>query len=285
MSAKAIGLLGAAISKLGGLLRRRRSLSQEVRLRRAVVDVLEERRLLACSISSGIVTCTASGGNDEILVFQVGSPSNDVHIVIPGDGTYDYDIGDVTRVDIFGGAGADIFIIEGNSNPQGQVGTGHVAVTESIVIYGEDDDDTFYGGDGSETMYGGNGVDLFNGHDGSDFAYGEAGNDEFHGGNGNDWMYGGDDDDDLFGDDGTDHLNGGNGADVLRGGNNGDELNGDAGSDDLDGQNGSDSLFGGADGDVLQASDFGTADTVDGGTGSDTLSGHDSGVDTLLNIP
>ena len=283
MSAKAIGLLGAAISKLGGLLRRRLRPSQEARLRRAVVDELEQRRLLSCSISSGVVTCNGTSGMDGIRVYQINGVSfNTIYIDINGsDPDWNYDTANVTRVDIFAGDDDDTITVEGSDTG---IVFGQHAVSETVVIYGEDGNDSVYGGDGSESMYGGNGIDSLTGYDGADFIYGESGNDEFHGGDGNDWMYGGGDEDELFGESGNDHLNGGDANDVLWGGADNDELNGDAGDDDLDGQAGSDTLAGGAGGDTLEGRDSAGGDTLDGGSDTDTLLGSDVG-DTVLNIP
>jgi Ca2+-binding RTX toxin-like protein len=306
MSAKAIGLLGAAISKLGGLLRRRLRPSQEARLRRAVIDTLEQRRLLSCSISSGIVTCTGDEFDNDFRVWQItSSPSNLIYISVSGFGTYDFPVGDVTRVDIFGGDGPDEVVVEATSSST--VGTGHVAVTETIVIYGEGGADTLEGGDGVDSIYGGTGDDVVRGWDSADIIYGgddddhlfgnggsdniyggnpspgnygedtldggsgadglwgDWGDDSLLGGNDGDWMYGEDDDDEMFGEAGTDHMYGGPGNDVMTGGS------------------GTDEMFGGDGIDSFDADDGAGGDTVDGGAGVDSVLDSDPG-DVLQNI-
>ena len=79
-------------------------------------------------------------------------------------------------------------------------------LTSSIIIYGNDNDNSITGSSKADVIYGGEGKDILNGGSGNDELYGEDGNDKLNGGNGNDTLEGGA---------GADTLTGGAGKDVF----------------------------------------------------------------------
>lgn len=94
--------------------------------------------------------------------------------------------------------------------------------TYSMVVLGDEGDDTAFLGAG---------WDMFNGHLGKDVVHGGAGNDWIRAGDGNDRVWGDGGDDQLVGMTGNDTMYGGDGDDLLGGMEGSDTLDGGAGSD------------------------------------------------------
>lgn len=81
--------------------------------------------------------------------------------------------------------------------------------TESIIVFGTEENDTLNAGSKTGRLYGGGGNDTLVGMDGEDYLEGGAGEDLLQGGGGKD---------NLFGGSGNDTLEGGAGEDTLEGG-------------------------------------------------------------------
>ncbi len=129
----------------------------------------------------------------------------------------------------------------------------------------------------------GSGNDIVQGSLGSkNTIYGGPGNDALRGGYFDDTIYGGPDSDYLRGDDGNDTLYGEGGDDWLFGENGDDTLIGASGNDRLYGSWGDDTLVGGGDDDYLEGShneDTIYGDEINGtGIGNDTIYGDDPDV-------
>ena len=152
-------------------------------------------------------------------------------------------------------AGADIQLF--NTSTQAQIpiiGSPNVANTLAVLVRlggGADRIDV-------STLPVGNRTILLDGENGDDTLIGTTGPDSLGGGSGEDLLLGGPGDDVLDGGTGSDDLEGGAGDDVLFGGDGGDRMDGDAGDD---------SLVGGAFGDIFTGGPG--DDTFDGNTGAD----------------
>jgi Ca2+-binding RTX toxin-like protein/subtilisin-like proprotein convertase family protein len=150
-------------------------------------------------------------------------------------------------------------------------------------------DDNIFGGTENDTIYGGQGRDWILGEAGNDFISGNAGgdwinsglnNDTVYGGQGNDYVRGGKNEDLIFGDLGNDILGGDNGNDTVYGGADSgtDLLFGGSGNDLLLGDAGNDTLFGNEDSDTIRGGQ--NNDIGVGDAGNDLLYG-DAGNDSL----
>ena len=109
------------------------------------------------------------------------------------------------------------------------------------------------------------------GNDSAEQLVGADGNDSLRGMGGADTLFGQNGQDSLWGGTGADSLYGGSGQDRLYGEDDNDRLYGEDGHDQLFGGSGSDSLYGGLGEDLLEGG-TGT-DRAWGGTGNDSLSG------------
>ncbi|MEP7350572.1 MAG: cadherin domain-containing protein [Sphingorhabdus sp.] len=230
-----------------------------------------------------------SGGEATDIIY--GSNLNDG--IFYNNGVISGGIGSFSAIEQFVlGAGDDIIDLSG----QGPSG---VDYAKSVIVHGDEGNDTIIGGAGTDTLYGDDGNDVIFGYRGADTLHGGAGDDTLYGDDlgfngiagddliygqaGNDILYGGARTDRLEGGDGNDTLYGGAGGDTLLGGADDDVLYGDdlgvAGNDTLLGDAGNDQLFGGDGSDELMG---GTGnDVVNGGNGSDYLDG-EGGDDTLI---
>jgi len=183
---------------------------------------LEPRRLLAVTLSNGVLTVTGFNAADRI---EIQRRADDGEVRVEHNGQeFDFPIGSVTRVVVNARRGNDF--IEYSGRDGGLVVSG--------VINGGTGNDTIQGGDANDTLIGGNGHDLIEGKSGNDRIAGGKGNDTIQGGNGNDSLNGDQGHDDLWGNRGDDKLDGGFGDDDISGGRGTDNLFGDAGDDDFD---------------------------------------------------
>ena len=164
---------------------------------------------------------------------------------------------------VFGGAGDDVFRVDGMGLAIVEFSGGGTDRIESLASYtladtpeienltligaatngwGNAGANTLNGNDQSNRLGGAAGNDTINGHGGDDSLRGDAGNDLVNGGEGEDVLRGGA---------GVDTLYGGDGDDTIWGDGSTDRLYGDAGEDVLVGGAGRDTLFGGADADTF----------------------------------
>ncbi len=167
---------------------------------------------------------------------------------------------------------------------------------ETIVIVGDNDDETITGssaqddinaGGGADTIHGGEGNDTIIAHTGQDTVHGDNGDDVIKGGGAADTINGGAGNDTLHGGTSGDGISGGDGNDIIYGNSGDDTINGDNGDDIVDGGKHVDIIQGGAGNDILKGG--GGGDTIQGGVGDDTIhgnSGHDileggGGADTI----
>ena len=240
-----------------------------------VMDALEQRQLLSCSLSGTVVTCNGTSNADGIIVYQVnGMSENHVWVEINGsDPDWDYVTTSITRIDINAGAGADVVLV----GRTGSLQQGQHPVSVPLQILGEDGDDTLEGGDlQGDTIRGDDGDDDLFGFGGADLMWGGYGGaDSLEGGAGNDTMYGGYGDgetgaDTLKGDGGNDSMFGQEGNDSLEGGLGADWMYGGSGNDTLRDAAGADSLFGEDGDDIFWLNDDST-DTANGGDGNDSV--------------
>ncbi|MBR0551004.1 peroxidase family protein [Stakelama marina] len=182
-----------------------------------------------------------------------GTPVQDGHLVVAGNGGDDYIAGGLGDDYLYGDDGADTLNgSQGNDHIYGGAGNDWITDDENddFIDGGDGDDvifagpgvlDTSHGGSGNDEVHGGDGVDEVFGDDGDDALFGEGDTDLIMGGDGNDYMDGGDSVDEMFGGNGNDwmrggvgddNINGGSGNDLMEGGlgptaNDGDRLNGD----------------------------------------------------------
>jgi Ca2+-binding RTX toxin-like protein len=188
----------------------------------ALVENLEPRRLLAVTLSNGVLTITGFINADRI---EVQRRADDGEVRVEHNGQeFDFPIGSVTRVVIDGRGGNDFIQYSGRDGGLNIPG----------VINGGTGNDTITGGDANDTLIGGNGHDSIEGKSGNDRIAGGKGNDTIQGGNGNDSLNGDQGHDDLWGNRGDDNLDGGLGDDDLSGGRGTDNIFGDFGNDDFD---------------------------------------------------
>ena len=176
--------------------------------------------------------------------------------ILKGDAESNWLAGNLGSDTFYGGAGDDVFIVDGDDKPDnihGGAGNDIIQVVGNKAIHidlfkaeveaiqgGRGNDvivstgnSTIYarGGDGDDTFLGGFANDALSGENGNDRIFGNLGDDALRGHRGNDY---------LVGDDGNDLLWGGSDDDVLLGGSGNDMLSGDGGDDHLDGGDGED---------------------------------------------
>jgi len=259
------GLGLASISSVHGVSpKRNRSLKQ---VTRAVVDALEQRRMLSVTLSNGVLTLTGTGGNDVATFAPSGS-----NLLVSDNGTnYSYALTSVNQI--------VVNLNHGNDSVTMSAG---LSIPASLV--GGNGDDTLVGSDGDDTLLGGAGLDSLSGAGGNDVLNGGTGADAMFGGSGvdrvdyfartanlvitlngiaNDGEAG--ENDNIHTD--VEHVIGGSGNDDITGSASNNSLVGNDGNDTLRGLTGDDTLQGNAGEDVLQGGQG--ADIVDGGTGID----------------
>ena len=247
------------------------SLNRGVVLGRAVVDVLEPRRMFAASIGlspegilvvegserADLISFSLNKSNPAKLDVRVNRVVGQFDVAAITGGVTVRALGGNDRVVVNEKNGAvplDFMVFAGSGNDRIVVGSG-----DDVVDGGAGNDD-LGGGKGNDLLIGGAGGDKLSGGDGKDVLSGGAGNDKVSGGAG---------DDDISGGDGNDQLDGGAGDDDVLGGDGGDRLAGNAGDDDLFGDDGKDVITGGAGDDYVSGGDGN--DNVRGGKGEDTF--------------
>src|SRR5687767_921841 len=128
-----------------------------------MIETLETRRLLAATLSDGVLEVTGTGNNDTIHV----RVENKAVVLFFNVGETRYKLGNVSRIEINGRGGND-WIANGTTIPSQLVG-----------------------GDGADMLAGGNGNDSLVGGGGNDKLYGNGGVDKMNPGTGNDIVVGG----------------------------------------------------------------------------------------------
>ena len=252
----------------------------------SMFEQLENRRLLAASISNGVLSVVGSIGNDEINIAL--SETDQTQLVVNMNGTpSQFNVSDITSVSVFAGLGDDrididsdvpfrFFIkcgggddyVEGgahNDTVYGGDGRGFLApyLGDDLLI-GGDGLDLLSGASGDDTIFGGDGNDGITGGFGRDYIKAGAGDDRISGNHGDDSIFGGDGNDVIWGNLGNDLMIGGSGNDCLSGGEDNDTMIGGLGDDDLHGGQGRDEVSGNlGDDDFLDSHD----DVLDGGDG------------------
>jgi Ca2+-binding RTX toxin-like protein len=169
------------------------------------VEMLEGRRLLSSSLSSGLLTVTGTAGNDSIYVtYRVADDSITVYEQGVLKGTYNWTTVKKLAVNR----------LAGNDSVSLNVPT---SFGISATIDGGAGNDNLGGTGSADTITGGLGDDIVSGLDGNDKLDGGDGYDQVIGSNGNDTMLGGAGNDRMTGGDGNDSIDGGLGADDVRG--------------------------------------------------------------------
>jgi Ca2+-binding RTX toxin-like protein len=244
------------------------------------VESLERRELLSVQLidtfnAGSYLRINGGSGADTITLAQNGTSLT----VIDNGAVSNWNVNSFTHVQVSLNAGDDRIDSFG-------------PVTEPVLVYAGDGDDTIYTGDGNDTVYGGWGDDRVYGRNGNDLLYGrestaypvflvapDTDNDIISGNGGNDTAYGGEGNDNVFGDAGNDLVGGDVGDDYVWGGDGGDAIFGGDGVDRLYGQLGTDFVVGGAGNDFLYGNEDG--DTIWGQQGNDSIYGH-AGADSIL---
>ncbi len=249
----------------------------------AVIDRLEERRLLSATIVSGSlkigtglwINITGTDANESFTINRLNATTFQVTESTSGFSTTR--TGKLMGVRMVGGGGddtvrADASVMAVNVRFHGLAG--------NDLFYGGTGNDFFEGGDGDDHAYAAAGNDTLLGGNGNDTLRGELGNDSINGDAGNDLIYAGDGNDRADGGADNDLLDGDAGLDTLLGNVGNDTLHGDDGNDLLDGSRGNDLIYGGAGNDGLTG---GVALAVLGDDDHDTLYG-DSGNDIISGL-
>ena len=181
---------------------------------------------IALDLDTGVLAVSGTDGDDSLDVIE---RAGSLRAVREGFGRA-FDVADVERLSVTGGAGDDAVRLLVQSVPG--------------EVYGGDGRDRITGGAGHDTLYGEGGRDFIDGGLGADLIVGGGGNDQIRGQGGADHLYGYGGNDVIQGNGGNDRIVGGAGADTLFGGagddgfiaNDGviDQLFGDAGNDFAD---------------------------------------------------
>jgi Ca2+-binding RTX toxin-like protein len=241
----------------------RRPVAARDALRRACLDALEPRRLLASNLAAGVLTVDGTAGDDDVrLNLSAGQ------IVVTLNGAQDgaFDASAVGAIRVFGADGNDAV----------SIGSGITGAR----LDGGNGNDTLAGGDGNDDLFGRAGDDQLQGNGGNDVLSGGLGSDALDGGAGtadtadysdrtenltvtmdggsNDGAAGGAEGDDVrpnvenfLGGVGNDSVKGNDSNNDMRGGAGDDTLIGNAGNDTLDGNDGNDTVDGKEGSDVL----------------------------------
>jgi uncharacterized secreted protein with C-terminal beta-propeller domain len=211
-----------------------------VRAAEAVVQRLEERRMLSATLDEGTWTIEVDDDRNHVISVDV-SPNNPSKLKLTIDGKIigSVLIADLESVQIVGGSGAD------------QISFNVPNKDLWVDVRGGAGNDTISGGAGHDHIRGGKGDDQLSGGDGDDLLIGGGGRDQLSGDGG---------DDELDGGAASDILAGGLGKDLLRGGRGADQEHGGFDDDVIYGNQGRDTLWGGAGADLLAGG--GRIDTV-----------------------
>ena len=148
-------------------------------------EILENRQMLAASVSDGTLTVTGSNAANTITIAQLAN--GNVRVT------------ENATVNTF--ASASVQRIRVNANGGNDRVTIETSVTRRATIRGGAGNDTITGSNQNDRILGDSGNDTINGRGGHDFVHGGSGTDNVRGGSGNDSVYAGT----------------GSGRDVLRG--------------------------------------------------------------------
>lgn len=239
----------------------------------AVVEALEDRKLLAATLEGTLLNVVGTSKSDKISLSY--SKDGSRFVVLIGKKSQQFVRKGIRKIRIDGAGGSDTVKILGLVKQRMSIFGG----SGSDAIFGHNGKEGVDGGTGNDTIVGAGGSDNLMGGDGDDFIVGGTAHDKINGNAGHDL---------LFGDGGNDTVNGHDGNDTL-GGDDEDVLsftspidNEDAiGRDKLDGGTGDDVLLSG----VRSASipDSSGQDTFIGGDGADVLDAR-GGDDSLLDL-
>ncbi len=139
-----------------------------------MIEKLEGRRLLAASLSNGLLVVTGTEGDDTIN-FAVGGSS--ISVFLNGVGSV-FNARDVERVHVDALGGDDTVIL------------GRRLMLPTVVLGGPGDD-FISGGPGDDTLIGGDGNDTLSGNGGNDYLDGQRGDDTLIDGRGQNIYFGG----------------------------------------------------------------------------------------------
>ena len=206
--------------------------------RRLMCENLEGRRLLAASVTDGILTIDAKPVGGEISDTVVSERGRQVTVWQNGK-PKTFSRNEVQRIVFNGSKMSDRFDNQTNI---------------SATVRGKGGNDFLYAGYGNDLICGGAGHDKIFFHRGGGEARGGAGNDIIRGerasgpiiargGRGNDEIVGGNFDDKLYGGSDQDKISGGSGDDLISGGRGNDRLWDGDGKDTVLGGAGVDRFF------------------------------------------
>ena len=170
----------------------------------SIFESLEQRRLMAVSLSEGELLITGTKLNNNIRLTVEGTTPDQLTVRIDGF-VRRFLLADVEKINIQAGQGNDLIAID----------EGKSRLNQPTRLYGSGGDDTIQAGNGTDRIYGGDGADHITGGNRRDVIYGEGGADSINGGNGSDIIDGNEDNDTLIGGRGTDYLYGSAGNDSL----------------------------------------------------------------------
>ena len=267
-------------------------------MNRNSIEMLEQRRLLSASLTSGVLRAVGDDGVANTIKVDLNDAGTQYVVDINGT-TTNFDLAGVRRVIIHGAELADslevddsvnvrqnIFGYDGNDTITGGSSADELAVQFAnrrgprgwCRLWGMGGDDTIIANGGRNFLDGGIGNDTITGSDARDLIAGFLGNDTIDAKGGNDIVHGGADNDVIdLGDGndlclagaGDDNVTGGDGNDRIFGQEGNDTITGGDGNDSLFGINGADSLLGESGNDVLVGGD--EEDFLDGGEGTNRI--------------
>ncbi|MBU1345374.1 MAG: DUF4214 domain-containing protein [Alphaproteobacteria bacterium] len=145
-------------------------------------------------ISSGVFE--GGAGEDELSINFSDAPLNLVLDGMPSGGSFSIgglDISGFERMNVWGGAGADVITAGATMSLSIFAGAGDDVIragSGTRFARGDAGDDQIYGSEVSNTLEGGTGQDVIYGYDGADTLTGDAGSDQLFGGDGDDFLYG-----------------------------------------------------------------------------------------------
>jgi Ca2+-binding RTX toxin-like protein len=231
---------------------------------------------------TGVATVSGDSGNDSVIL-QAGNTGT-----VNGGAENDsiHAVGAVGSMQLFGGAGADIFNTTSTANAQTIIGGLDSSDGNDTVltaggadwVFGNGGNDTVNAGGGNNTVIGGFGNDSIFTVAGADLALGNQGNDTLNTFPGADTAYGGQGNDSLFigaggpgalgfGNEGNDTIDGtGTTPVTMVGGQDSAD-----GNDTMIGSSVSDLIFGNGGADTINMGLNAFADTVWGGSGNDSI--------------
>lgn len=205
------------------------------------METLESRYAMnaTATLADGLLSIVGDGANDTLRVRFDPGP-NQMVFEIGAVEAGRFGAGDVTRIQLDGGAGNDTLTITNNVTQPATIlgGAGNDVLQAGggrTKLQGGDGNDTIFGGARNNQIDSGAGDDAVFGGAGKNKVFGGAGNDNLQGNALNDALFGGIGDDTLAGADGNDFLAGGDGNDLLFGNNGHDKLFGGRGDDMISG--------------------------------------------------